>query len=183
MKNNPLIHNFLDVGIKRFADRGIDGIKINDICKEVGVAKSSFYHYFGNKKGFIDELFEYWYVITTDGVYEKIKHIDDAVERFLALKELIDNNVEIEYCYLQLNLLALTNEKAREVVDRAKQKRFDVLLEIFKMAGLSDEEAAISTKKMILLYFGYVALNHGYTSSSDYIDIANEHFLKFLGLK
>ena len=57
MKNTPQINNFLNIGIKRFADRGIDGIRIDEICDEVGVAKSSFYHYFGNKEGFIDQLF------------------------------------------------------------------------------------------------------------------------------
>ena len=183
MKNTPQINNFLNIGIKRFADRGIDGIRIDEICDEVGVAKSSFYHYFGNKEGFIDQLFEYWYIITTDSVYDKIKHIDDAVERFSALKELIDSNVEVEYCFLQMKLFALTNEKAREVVDRAKQKRFDVLFEIFKMAGQSDEEAAINSKMMILLYFGHVALNHGYSSSTSRVNITNEHILKFLGLE
>ena len=73
-------------------------------------------------------------------------------------------------------------KKAREVVEKAKQKRFDVLFEIFKMAGLSDEEAAISSKKMILMYFGHVALNHGYIGATYDIDITNETFLEFLGL-
>ena len=182
MKNNPKLNSFLDIGIKRFAERGIDGIKIDEICDEVGVAKSSFYHYFGNKKGFIDQLFDYWFEITHGETSESVKHIDNPRERFLALKKIIDKNEEVEYCYLQMKLFALQNEKAREIVEKAKKKRYDVLYEIFKKADQSDEDADYNTRKMILLYYGRVALTHGYTGSTDDIDIANEHFLEFLGL-
>jgi len=183
MLNNPQINNFLNVGIKRFAERGIDGIKVDEICEKVGVAKSSFYHYFGDKKGFLDKLFNYWYNITTGNVYDQIKDIEDPIERFLALKKQIDANEEAEYCYLQLKLLAKSDKKARLIVEKAKQKRFDVLFEIFKMAGQDDKEATRNTQKMILMYFGRVALIHGYTGSTEDIDISNEEMLHFLGLK
>lgn len=183
MKNNPQINNFLDTGIKLFAERGIDGIKIEEICEEVGVSKSSFYHYFGSKKGFVDRLFDYWYDITTSNVYEQIKDIDSPRERFLKLKELIDANQEIEYCYLQMKLYALSNEKAKAAVEKASKGRFGILNEIFKMAGQSDEEAGYNSRKMILLYYGRVALTHGYSSADADIDLTNDKFLEFLGIK
>ncbi len=183
MKNNPQINNFLDIGIKRFADRGIDGIKIDEICEEAGVAKSSFYHYFDSKKGFVEKLFDYWYFLTTEGVYDQVKHIDDGMERFLALKDLIYANIEIEQCHLQIKLFALSNEKARAVVEKVQQKRLEILFELFKMTGLTDEEAARSSRKMMLMYYGRVALTHGYTGSIEDIDISTEEMISFLGLK
>ena len=183
MKNNPQINNFLNAGIKRFAERGIDGIKIDEICADVGVAKSSFYHYFGGKKGFVEKLFDYWYEITHGNVSEYVSHIDNAKERFLALKKMIDANVEVEYCYLQMKLYAASNKKAKEVIEKANTTRHDVLFTIFKMAGQSDEVAEYNTKKMILLYYGRVALTHGYSGATEDIDIANDHFLEFLGLE
>ena len=53
MKNNPQIKRFYDIGLRRFAERGIEGIKIQEMCEEVRVSKSSFYHYFGSKQQFI----------------------------------------------------------------------------------------------------------------------------------
>ena len=47
----------------------------------------------------------------------------------------------------QLKLLVLTNVKARAIVEKSKQKRFDILFEIFKMAGQNDEAAACSSRK------------------------------------
>lgn len=183
MKNNPQINNFLDAGIHRFAIRGIDGIKVDEICDEVGVAKSSFYHYFGNKKKFVEKLFDYWYDITHGEVSESVSQIDDATERFLALKKMIDANEEVEFCFLQIKLYAATNAKAREVVEKANKTRFKTLFTIFKMAGHSDEAARCNTKKMTMLYYGKVALKHGYTGSPEDIDILNDHYLEFLGLK
>ena len=183
MKNNPQINNFLDAGIRRFALRGIDGIKVDEICDEVGVAKSSFYHYFGSKKKFVEKLFDYWFVITHGDVSESVSHIDDATERFLALKKMIDANEEVEYCFLQMKLYAATNAKAREIIEKANKTRFDVLYTIFKMAGQNSEEARCSAKKMTMLYYGKVALKHGYRGSSEEIDIEDDHYLEFLGLK
>lgn len=182
MKNNPQINNFLNIGIKRFADRGIDGIKIDEICDEVGVAKSSFYHYFGNKKGFINKLFDYWYEVTHTATIEELKKIDNARGRFLKLKEILDSNMEIEYCFLQLKLFALTNDKAREVIERASQTRHETVCDIFKMAGQSDEDANNNTRLWTMIFYGRVALMHGYAGSVDEIDIVNERFIKILDL-
>ena len=104
MKNNPQKTNFLDAGIRRFAERGIDGIKIDELCEEIGISKSSFYHYFESKKGFVEKLFDYWYEITHGNVSEQVNKIDDATERFLMLKKMIDANEEVEYCFLQMKL-------------------------------------------------------------------------------
>jgi hypothetical protein len=51
------------------------------------------------------------------------------------------------------------------------------------MAGQSDEDADYNTRKLTLIYYGRVALMHGYAGSVDEVDIANEKFLQLLGLK
>ena len=40
-----------------------------------------------------------------------------------------------------------------------------------------------NTKKMILLYYGRVALKHGYSSSSEDIEIDDDNYLKIFNLK
>ena len=182
MKNNPKKKRFYTIGLRRFAERGIDGINIQEICKEVGVAKSSFYHYFVSKKGFVEMLFDHWFQITHGDVSKAVDHIDDASERFLVLKKIIDANEEVEYCFLQMKLYATTNSKAREIIEKAHKVRFDVLFTIFKMAGQSDDTAEDNAKKMILLYYGRIALKHGYSSASEDIEIDDDHYLKFFDL-
>ena len=183
MKNNPQIKKFYAIGLRRFAERGIDGIKIQEICEEARISKSSFYHYFGSKQQFIEMLFDYWLEITHGDVSKSVNHIADATERFLALKKIIDANEDLEYCFLQMKLYATINTKAREIIEKAHKIRFKVLFKIFKMAGQSDDMAQYNTKKMILLYYGRVALKHGYSSSSEDIDIDDDHYLKMFNLK
>ena len=182
MKNNPQINNFLDVGIRRFAERGIDGIKVDEICEDVGVAKSSFYHYFGSKKKFTERIFEYWFEITHSSTIKEVKDINNPRERFLKLKEIIDSNMDIEYFFLQLKLYALTNKKAQETIERASHARYKAVFEIFKLAGKSDEEADSKTRIWTMIYYGRVALMHGYAGSVDEIDIPDEGILKILGI-
>ena len=183
MKDNPQINRFYTIGIRRFANRGIDGIKIQEICDELKISKSSFYHYFGSKNGFVEMLFDYWFKITHEDVSKAVDHIDDPSERFLVLKRIIDANEEVEYCFLQMKLYATTNIKAREIIRKAHKVRFGVLFKIFKMSGQSDAMAEENAKKMILLYYGRVALKHGYSSSSEDLDIDDDHFLKFFDLE
>ena len=183
MVDNKQIERFLAEGIRRFSEKGIEGIRVNKICREVGVAKSSFYHYFGNKQGYLKQLFDHWYEISRGSIHEKIKHINDGAARFKALKQIIDSNEEEEYFYLQLKLYASTNKLAQKVVDKAKQKRYDVLYEIFTMAGQAHEEAVCNVKKMILFYFGRLALTHGYAGDTSDFDIREEELMRVLGLE
>ena len=82
-----------------------------------------------------------------------------------------------------MKLYATTNAKAREIIEKANKIRFKVLFKIFKIAGQSDDMAQDNTKKMILLYYGRVALKHGYSSSSEDIEIDDDNYLKIFNLK
>ena len=88
MKNNPQIKRFYDIGLRRFAERGIDGIKIQEICEEGRVSKSSFYHYFGSKNRFVEMLFDHWFQITHGDVSKSVTILLTPLSAFLALKKL-----------------------------------------------------------------------------------------------
>ena len=57
---NPKLRPWLEAGIKRFANAGLDGINVNEISAELKISKTSFYHFFGSKEEYIRELFEHW---------------------------------------------------------------------------------------------------------------------------
>ncbi len=56
----PRLVPWLKVGIKRFAADGLEGLNINEISAEIKISKTSFYHFFGSKQEYINELFEHW---------------------------------------------------------------------------------------------------------------------------
>lgn len=47
---------WLNEGYRQFADHGPDKLSINQISKEIGASRASFYHHFGDTDIFIDEL-------------------------------------------------------------------------------------------------------------------------------
>ena len=58
--NNPKLIPWLEAGIRRFAAMGPDGLNINEISAEIKISKTSFYHFFGSKQEYINQLFEHW---------------------------------------------------------------------------------------------------------------------------
>jgi AcrR family transcriptional regulator len=47
---------WLQEGYRQFADHGPDKLSINQISKEIGASRASFYHHFGDADIFIDQL-------------------------------------------------------------------------------------------------------------------------------
>ena len=52
-KNSKLI---IDAAVKLFRERGYENVSVNDICKEAGIARSTFYLTFAGKKEIIDKI-------------------------------------------------------------------------------------------------------------------------------
>jgi TetR/AcrR family transcriptional regulator len=46
----------MEVAVNLFASRGYDGVGVKELAEEAGVTKPTLYHYFGNKKGLLEEL-------------------------------------------------------------------------------------------------------------------------------
>jgi len=49
---------WLEQGYKDFAEGGPENLSVNQIAKEIGASRSSFYHHFGDMEIFIDSLLE-----------------------------------------------------------------------------------------------------------------------------
>ena len=60
MENSSKLKRVLtDAAVRCFRERGYDDVSVNDICREAGVARSSFYRVFSNKKDTIRCLLEH----------------------------------------------------------------------------------------------------------------------------
>jgi AcrR family transcriptional regulator len=57
---------WLETGYRHFAESGPENLSINKLSKELGSARASFYHYFGDLDVFIDELLAMHWKIAVD---------------------------------------------------------------------------------------------------------------------
>ena len=182
-EQNPKIQKWLDIGIRRFAAHGIDGINVNDMSKEVGVAKTSFYFFFNSKEEYLDQLFAYWEMEGTDQLYAMVNQISDPAKRFLALGKLIIANPENEFFYFNLKLIALTNEKARIHLTNVENKRNNIITKLLKDAGQSEQEIQLNRCKMKIIFYGQAALMMGYNNKGNNVQLPPEEIMKMLGIK
>ena len=58
--------HWLKQGYEDFANEGPEKLSVNQIAKKIGVARSSFYHYFGDIDIFIDQLLEQHWGLTEE---------------------------------------------------------------------------------------------------------------------
>ena len=56
--NTKLADTITTTAIRLFRERGFDEVSVNDICQEAGIARSSFYRAFSNKKEIIRYVLE-----------------------------------------------------------------------------------------------------------------------------
>ena len=181
-KDNPKLQKWLDVGKRRFAHSGIEGININEISEEVGVAKTSFYYFFNSKEEFLDQLFAFWVLDGTDRLYAMVSEIKDPAKRFLTLSRLIEENTENEFFYFQLKLYAKDHPEARRFLDVVDRKRKAISVKLFRDAGQSDEQILKNRLQMRMLYMGNVALDMGYVTEPLSYRPSKEELLKLFGL-
>lgn len=50
--------NLLKAGTRLFAEHGFAGASVRDICTEAGVGRNMIHHYFGNKDGLLQAIFD-----------------------------------------------------------------------------------------------------------------------------
>jgi AcrR family transcriptional regulator len=72
-------HALIDVAIEIIQSRGIDALRVEDVCERVGVSKGSLYWHFGDREGLIREaLLEHMYRLGD----EQLSVLNSAVDKF-----------------------------------------------------------------------------------------------------
>jgi AcrR family transcriptional regulator len=119
---------WLQMALKLFEKQGVNGVKIDQMAKAFGIAKSGFYWHFNNKRDLLKQMLEHWeyeYTITVKHFLESQKEL--LPEQLLfTLMQAIRKNQLCRYD-LAVKSWAETDELAREYIQRANQIRYDVL--------------------------------------------------------
>ena len=179
MINNLKYKRWLELGKKRFAEEGIQGININHLSDEVGVAKTSFYFFFKSREEYLEQLFAYWVNEGTTKLITMVNRISDPAKRFLAIGKMIEENHENELFYYQLKLFARNNAFARPYLDETDNQRKNFALKMFKDAGHSAEDAKRLWARMRVYYMGMQALQMGYNSDDVFPELTPDQLLHF----
>jgi AcrR family transcriptional regulator len=106
----------IDASESLFYSKGYERCTINDILKEVGIAKGTFYHYFNSKEDVLDAVVDKTITLMLERIHTKItKHSSNTSEKlmnvFLAMRvdDIIDDD-KISDIHMPEN--ALLHQKA-----------------------------------------------------------------------
>ncbi len=115
---------------------GYEKASINMICKNVGVTKSSFYHFFDSKEQVLIEIVRQYYITDFSSEIEQIRQVTDPEQyKQLLLSmcyELIDGyetNDELRKIFAETSLQAVRIPEIREIVDSSNQDMLNSLKE------------------------------------------------------
>lgn len=90
--------DWLERGLEVLASKGPEHLKIDRLCVELKVTKGSFYHYFGNRAQFVEDLLNYWQERNTRKIIASVEQIAALPERSLALSDItqsVDTRPEV----------------------------------------------------------------------------------------
>lgn len=147
--------DWLDKGLGLLSTAGPQHLKIDTLCKALGVTKGSFYHHFQHQAAFVSALLEHWKTTYTQQLIEAVAGIDDPQLRGQRLSELVylkDMRPEVA-----MRAWASSHEEVAATVREVDAQRMAYLVALSKRMGASDEQAALLAK---MAYAQLVGMQH-----------------------
>ncbi|MEZ5702491.1 MAG: TetR/AcrR family transcriptional regulator [Burkholderiaceae bacterium] len=80
--------DWLDAGLRLIGERGPASLRIDVLCRTLGVTKGSFYHHFGGQPEYVTALLAHWKNTYTQQLIHAVADIGDLRQRSKRLSEL-----------------------------------------------------------------------------------------------
>lgn len=109
-RRQELIH----IAMERFCAQGYEATMVQDICRQAGVAKGTFFYYFPTKEDVLKAIFEYWTQVFMDEYSRQARDVN-AVGKL----------------QLFLNLFRRENPMDRLLDKLSEENRYDILLRLW----------------------------------------------------
>ncbi len=81
MKKLDSKEDLLAAGLEILTEHGPDGLRIEPLCRRLGVTKGSFYHHFANRDAFFHELLSFWVRRNTLDIIDEVNRASGSLER------------------------------------------------------------------------------------------------------
>jgi AcrR family transcriptional regulator len=154
-------------GRDQFAEHGLKGINIDHLSKTVGIARTSFYHFFKTKDQFLREVVDYWVQDGSMRLLKIFKKIDDPREQLLTIYELaLGNNVNDQF-KSQMRNAALKNKFLKKKLEETETLRIEFMTQLFRDFGFDNEDSKERALIGYQIYLGFLEFHKttGYNQS------------------
>ena len=140
------------------ADQGVGALAVEELARQLGVTKGSFYWHFRTREALLLAALERWEQYGEREVLGQIETIADPRERLPELFRRVAHELRPHRVYAAL-LKALDHPLVVPVMARVSQRRTDFLNTAYREAGLPPEDAINRARLTYAAYVGFLQLN------------------------
>lgn len=144
-KDSPLNEqDWIEAAIRILVNENVRGIKIEALCKELGVTKGSFYWHFGTRSDLLGAMLGHWRKRMTLNVIRSIsKSGIDPRERLKSLLALPRRKNSPGFAQVETSIRdwARRVEMPRKAVQEVDEIRYDYFAKLFRDMGFPADEA------------------------------------------
>ena len=143
--------DWLKAAFAALSESGVQQVRINPLCAQLGVTKGSFYWHFQNRAALLEAMLEGWEQRGTEAIIETVDGAEgDAADHVrLLARTVFAENPESDGIEAGIRAWAAHDPVAAQVVARVDERRLDYVRDLLRATGLSQ---AVATHRSALLY-------------------------------
>src|SRR5687768_15215959 len=147
---------WLEEGLKRFGQSGLDGLIVEEMAKQLGCAKSGFYWYFSSRNKFIERLISYWIKTETDSYITAAEQETSPIQKISRLFMEVGHKRKTDGDFLfYLRTLGRTNKKISKLLSEVEQRRISYFSGLLTEVGYGGAKSLESANLVYNFYLGW----------------------------
>jgi AcrR family transcriptional regulator len=149
---------WLALAMDTFAKEGRARLRIEELCRKMGVTRGSFYWHFHNRDDFVKSLVKYWMDWSTQNAIEVVNGTKGSARaRLQALAEYITEKDLGKYDMI-MRSWALHEPQVAKMVQKVDEQRLAYIRSLFKEMGFVGDELEMRAQT----FAGYHSLERGF---------------------
>lgn len=144
---------YFEVGLELLAEGGAPSVTIDALCTRLRVTKGSFYHHFHGVRDYMEQLLVWWEDRHGHRLAREALAVKGPTTLIPQLKVAVAYAVHHE-AESAIRALAMSDAFAAEVQRRVDHGREEVLVDLYRAAGMDDDTARTSARIGMAILIG-----------------------------
>jgi AcrR family transcriptional regulator len=132
--------DWVDAALSALAEGGIEGVRLDRLCRHLGVTKGSFYWHFDGREALLDAVADYWAEEQPVAAIATLEAMQgDAVTRLARMEQIVDR-LDVGRRDHAMRAWAAADERAAKAVGVADAKILAFVEAQLRALGLEDRD-------------------------------------------
>ncbi|MFY0652111.1 MAG: TetR/AcrR family transcriptional regulator [Cyclobacteriaceae bacterium] len=150
---------WLNIGATRFAEKGLEGINVEQMSRQLNCNKASFYWHFNSKEQFFNDMIKHWFNNSVEPIMTTLDAHADPKKRFESFLRTSFKDKSRKDLMFYLRKLATDRPKLQELLEDLTRKRLEFTVMLLQDLGYSHSDASIKAKILLNFYIGWYEYN------------------------